>query len=161
MTKSDFDFYNDQKGPQLGRCSNVAEKLLPSDERFGGMTDYKMLLSASTSAQNEGNINEEPMDQQLTEHFSSSDSASTQSSNDFVPAKRQKVSASAKAQNRVPLKQLARISERYGLSDRAAGTAASATMKYFGIISSDDSSFVVDRSNLRRERQTRRRKSFV
>ena len=44
------------------------------------MTDYKMRHAASTSAQNEGNINKEPMDQKATEHASSS--------NDFVPAKR-------------------------------------------------------------------------
>ena len=43
MTKSDFNFYDDQKGPRLGRCSNVLEKLLPSNERFPGMTDYKLL----------------------------------------------------------------------------------------------------------------------
>ena len=59
------------------------------------MTDYKMQQDASTSAQNKGNINKELMNQQSTKHFSSSDSASTQSSNDFAPAKWQKVTASA------------------------------------------------------------------
>ena len=152
MTESDFAFYNDQKGPRLAKCLNVAEKLLPSDETFARMVGYKMQQTPSTSAQSEEQMKKAVKDS--ISPTSSSESASTLSSEDFVPAKRQKVTSNV--QNRASLKELARISERYGLSDRAAAAAATATLKDFGIISSDDASLVIDRSKLRRERQKHR-----
>ena len=42
------------------------------------------------------------------------------------------------------------------MSDRAAAALATATLKDFEVISYDDTSFVIDRSKLRRERQKHR-----
>ena len=148
MTESDFDFYNDQKGPRIAKCLNVVEKLQPSDKTFARMVGYKMQQVPSTSAQSD-----EQMQLVLDDSFSQSSSSASEvtTSENFLPAKRLKVTSSK--QNRASLKEIAKISERYGLSDRAAAAIANATLKDFGMISSDDASLVIDRSKLRRERQ--------
>ncbi len=59
-------------------------------------------------------------------------------------------------QNRLRLPSLARISDRYGVSDRAAAALASSVLEDVGLIQSKDKSMVVDRSKLRRERNRTR-----
>ena len=56
-------------------------------------------------------------------------------------------------QNRVTLKELAMVCERYEVSDRTGTAIASATLKAFGIVTEENKRYVVDRSKLRRERQ--------
>ena len=56
-------------------------------------------------------------------------------------------------QNRVTLKELAMVCERYEVSDRTGAAIASATLKAFGIVTEEDKRYVVDRSKLRRERR--------
>ena len=51
-------------------------------------------------------------------------------------------------QNRVTLKELAMVCERYEVSDRAGAAIASATLKPFGIVTEEDKKYVVDRSKL-------------
>ena len=45
------------------------------------------------------------------------------------------------------------VCERYEVSGRAGAAMASATLKTFGIVTEEDKRYVVDRSQLRRERQ--------
>ena len=56
-------------------------------------------------------------------------------------------------QNRVSLQELVMVFEGYEVSDRAGATTASVTLKAFGIDNEDDRSYVVNRSELRRETQ--------
>ena len=56
-------------------------------------------------------------------------------------------------QNRITLKELAKVCKRYEVSDRAGAAIASATLKAFGIVSEEDKRYVVDRSKQRRQRQ--------
>lgn len=60
-------------------------------------------------------------------------------------------------QMRLPLPALARTSDRYGLSDRAAAAVASAVLQDLSVVIPDDSSHVIDRSKLRRERAKKRK----
>ena len=60
-------------------------------------------------------------------------------------------------QNRVTLKELAMVCERYEVSDGAGAAIASATLKAFEIVTKEDKKYVVDRSKLRRERKKKRR----
>ena len=60
-------------------------------------------------------------------------------------------------QNRVTLKELAMVCERYEVSDRAGAAIASATLKAFGIVTEEDKRSVVDRSKLQSERQKYRK----
>ena len=56
-------------------------------------------------------------------------------------------------QNRQSLKNLTIMCERYQISDRAAATIGSATLKDYGVVTDYDASLVIDRSKLRRERK--------
>ena len=56
-------------------------------------------------------------------------------------------------QNRVTLKELAMVCERYEVTVRASAAIALATLKAFGIVTAEDERYVVDRSKLRREKQ--------
>lgn len=55
---------------------------------------------------------------------------------------------------RLPLSNMAMACERYGISDRAAAAVASAVVNDFDNIHDADISKVVDRNNVRRERET-------
>ena len=56
-------------------------------------------------------------------------------------------------QNRVTLKELAMVCERYEVSDRAGAAIASATLKAFEIVTEKDKRYVMDKSKLQREWQ--------
>lgn len=59
-------------------------------------------------------------------------------------------------QMRIHLPHLATMSDRYGLSDRAAAAVASAVLQDVGLISKTDHNNVIDRHKLRREREKAR-----
>ena len=109
------------------------------------MTECKRQQKPSTFAQEHEKIPDTIF------QSSNSESASNPSLEDCVPTERRKTTENI--QNRATLKELAIISERYGLSDRAAAALTTAPWKDFAIISYDDTSLVIDRSKLRRERQ--------
>ena len=48
---------------------------------------------------------------------------------------------------------LAKMSERFQISDRAAAAIANSVMQDLGLITDDDKTYVIDRSKLRRERE--------
>ena len=48
---------------------------------------------------------------------------------------------------------LARMSERFQISDRAAAAIANSVMQDLNLITDDDKTYVIDRSKLRRERE--------
>ena len=48
---------------------------------------------------------------------------------------------------------LARMSERFQISDRAAAAIANSVMQDLGLITDDDKTYVIDRSKLQRERE--------
>ena len=57
------------------------------------------------------------------------------------------------AQNRQRWTNLARMCERYQLSDRAGAAIATSTLQDMGIVNNEDKSLVIDPSKLRRERE--------
>lgn len=58
----------------------------------------------------------------------------------------------ADSQMRTPLPNLAKEADRYGISDRAAASLATAVLIDVGFITKDNQSFVVDKSKVHRER---------
>lgn len=54
--------------------------------------------------------------------------------------------------NTVELKEVAKIADRYSLSDRAAAAVCTAALIDFGIVTDDNKHFVVDKSKIRRHR---------
>lgn len=61
-------------------------------------------------------------------------------------------------QMRVPLPTLARECDRYGVSDRAAAAISSAVLQDVGLVTEQDSSSVIDRSKIIREKMKKRKK---
>ena len=52
---------------------------------------------------------------------------------------------------------LAKICDRFSMSDRAGAFIASAVLKNFGIIDGQNKELIIDRSKVRREREKERR----
>ena len=77
-------------------------------------------------------------------HTEQSQSSAT---SEFVP------DAQPANQNRMKWSNLARMSERFQVSDRAAAAIANSVMQDLGLITDNDKSYVIDRSKLRRERE--------
>lgn len=149
MTEDDFAFYNDQKGHRIGRCLDAVIPLTSSDNLFIRRTSSQ--ANASTSSA----FNEQASGSGYVSDAGSSGSTSmshlSQSSvgSDFVPD----ASFQAGQQNRFKWTNLARMCERYQLSDRAAAAIANSVLQDVGMITTKDNSYVIDRSKLRRERE--------
>ena len=84
-----------------------------------------------------------------------SDSSSTNTDQTQSSAASEFVSQSMpyENQNRMIWSNLARMSERFQISDRAAAAIANSVMQDLGLITDDDKTYVIDRSKLRRERE--------
>ena len=147
MNEDDFAFYEDQIGPRKRKCLDVVEPIDKPDINFLQKMSQKQSNSNNTVSTSSANID-------IVVGFQSDTSTSENSeiSVSFHPA----LPCSSKSilqQNRVTLKELAMVCERYEVSDRASAAIASATLKAFGIVTEEDERYVVDRSKLRRERQ--------
>jgi len=95
-------------------------------------------------------------------HISSSPSSSSSSSKmeeiEFIPTDSENTETfPSTSQMRVALPTVAQTCDRTGVSDRSAAILVNATLKDIGIITKDDSSRVVDRAKIRRERVKVRR----
>ncbi|KAK5649767.1 hypothetical protein RI129_000796 [Pyrocoelia pectoralis] len=58
--------------------------------------------------------------------------------------------------NKIKLETLSKICDRYGLSDRSAAAIATAVLQDVGVVSSEDTTNVIDRSKVRRARSKNR-----
>ena len=144
MNEDDFAFY-DQIGPKNRKCLDVVEPIDQSDINFLQKMSQKQSNSDNTVSTSSANID-------IVNGFQSDTSTSENSEISFDSA----LPCSSKSilqQNRVALKELAMVCERYEVSDRAGAAIASATLKAFGIVTEEDKRYVVDRSKLRSERQ--------
>jgi hypothetical protein len=136
-------------GPVDMLATRATKRKLARESKVGNRAAAKRISSESVLAQCEI---PEP---------SSSEIDTSDSDNDFpphkVPCGNVPVSCSTETlllvpQNRLRLPSLAIVSDRYGVSDRAAAALASSVLEDVGLIQSQDTSLVVDRSKLRRER---------
>ena len=64
------------------------------------------------------------------------------------------------ASNRKKLPKLAKLCDRFRVSDRAGASIATAVLEDFGVVSQTESGDVIDRYKLRRERQLARERSL-
>ena len=147
MNKDDFAFYEDQIGPRKRKCLDVVEPIDQFDINFLQKMSKKLSNSNNTVSTSSANI-----DIVLGFACDTSTSENSEISVSFDSA----LPCSSKSilqQNRVTLKELVMVCERYEVSDRAGATIASATLKAFGIVTKEDKRYVVDKSKLRRERQ--------
>ena len=147
LNEDDFAFYKDQIGPRKRKCLDVVEPIDQSDINFLQKMSQKQSNSNNAISTSSANID-------IVIGFQSDTSTSRNSEisisfDSALPCS----SKSILQQNRVTLKELAMVCERYEVSDRAGTAIASATLKAFGIVTEEDKRYVVDRNKLRRERQ--------
>ena len=144
MNKNDYAFYQDQKGPRQGKCTNAVETLAESDLNFIKKVTSKEKDVPSTSSINFDStfdMTEIGSDTSESEESSSASSINVLFSNQQIE------------QNRSSLREVAVTCEKFGISDRAGAAIATATLKAFGIATDTNKTNVIDRSKLRRERQ--------
>ena len=146
VNKDDFAFYEDQIGPRKRKCLDVVKLIDQSDINFLQKMSKKLSNSNNTVSTSSANII-------IVLGFASNTSTSENSEisvsfDSALPCS----SKSILQQNRVMLKELAMVCERYKVFDRAGAAIASATLKAFGIVTEEDKRYVVDRSKLWRER---------
>lgn len=109
----------------------------------------------STSKETTDNLDQSYMSLSIVS--SSTDSSDNSSSSEFEPSSTtvRRLDTREKMQ-RVSLDSLAVMSDKTGVSDRAAATIASAVLEGAGLVNKCDSSLVVDRNKVRRARKRAR-----
>ena len=146
MDKNDYAFYQDQKGPRQGKCTNAVEKLAESDLNLIKKVTSKEKDVPSTSSINFDSTSDMAMTEIGSDTSESEESSSASSIN--VLFSNQQIE-----QNRSSLEEVAVTCERFGISDRAGAAIATATLKAFGIAIDTNKTNVIDCSKLRKERQ--------
>ena len=143
MRDEDFQFYENQKTTRTGRC--LAQVVPP--------TESDLRYSRRASNEDEVHERERLRQEELVNVPSTSFAAEASSEATTTDSSEEQISEEEdRAQNRTALANLARACDRYNISDRAGAAVASAALKDFGLISSDDKTNVIDRHKLRRER---------
>ena len=146
MDENDYAFYENQNGPRQGKCTNAVEKLAESDLNFIKKVTSKEKDVPSTSSITFDSACDMTMTKIGSDTSESEESSSASSIN--VLFSNQQIE-----QNRSSLRKVAVTCERFDISDRAAATIATATLKAFGIVTDTNKTNVMDRSKLRREKQ--------
>ena len=141
MNETDFGFYRDQKGPRKEKCLDVVENLEQSDLNFIQKTSQKHSTNmASTSSVNDNMLLSSECENCETDNDNKASELSSMSTSDYeTTSSSNKITAQ---QNRVCLKELAMVCERYEVSDRAGAAVASATLKAFKIVTEEDRRYV-------------------
>ena len=156
MDKNDYAFYEDQKGPRQGKCTNVVEKLAESDLNFIKKVTSKEKDVPSTSSINFDSAFDMTMTMTEIDSDTSESEESSSASSINVLFSNQQIE-----QNKSSLREVAVTCERFGISDRAGAATATATLKAFGIVefvADTNKTNVIDRSKVRRERDKIERK---
>jgi len=155
MTEEDYSFYQDQKGPRVAKCLDVLLPLTSSDKQFMRRSEISSNLSSSSACHSE--METESAADYVSESESTCAYSSQSCTADEFVAESSNIPASS--QNRRKWSNLARMCERYQVSDRAAAAAANSVLEDVGMVTDDDKTCVIDRSKLRREREDAGRKS--
>ena len=152
MTQDDFLFYEDQKGLRKARCLCLEEPLISSDLRFRKKVDSKggdKLPGPSQGGSGDASGAGDPIvldDQSLFSDTEYSCSQSSESSSvSFSGASQPSL------QNRMNFPNLARITERYQISNRAAAALANVVLIDVGLITESQKTYVIDKSKLQQE----------
>ena len=151
MAREDFTFYEDQRTKRKCRCVDEVVPLTQSDLRFRNdaqQPSIPMSTYASASPSLE-QCSAFASDSNNDTDGSASQSSETSEESIFTPQD----SHPSYPQNRRRWTNLARMCERYQLSDRVGAAIATSTLQYMEIVTNEDKSLVIDPSKLRRERE--------
>ena len=145
MTQKDHEFYEDQKGPRNAKCLSSVDPLTSSDYRFQRRVQEKQHESCVE-------LFDESCSSSADIEVVSSDCDNTSLSFESSSATLFGISQPSQ-QNRSNWPNLAKIAERFQISDRAAAALANAVLKDVGLVTENDKKLVIDKNKLRRERQ--------
>jgi len=147
MTEDDFLFYEDQKGRRKAGCLPLKEPF-----SFRGRINKKcgdQLPGPSRRGDASGAGDPIILDDQSL--FLDSEDSCSQYSGSFPISF--SVASKPSLQNRMAFPNLARITERYQISNRAEAALANAWLTDFGLITESKKTYSIDKSKLRYEQQ--------
>ena len=149
MTSDDYAFYEDQKGDRKARCLDKVIPLSQCDRKF-------IQRLHPRTKEGEPSTSQDCKDKSLSPHFGSdlqmeSDSDSTASAHSQITPPHHQ--SETTMQNRRSWENLARMCDRYQLSDRAGAAVGTSVLQDLGLVTNDDRSLVIDHQKLRRERK--------
>lgn len=114
-------------------------------------------MQACSSGYNEDNICESNQDEEVTlTSDEGSDTVSRFAESDSETSDKSDTEFASTTQMRMPLPNLVREADRFGISDRATAAIATAVLADFGLVTNYDRSNVIDKSKVRRERKKMR-----
>lgn len=148
MTKTDFDYYYDQKGPRLGKCVEKVERLTEKDLLFKNR--IKQSISRENKRENPGcSYVPNPVDED-SDHNEQDSEDDIDMEEEYRPPR--STIKNKTEQNRKNWPNLVSMVERFQVSDRAGAAIANAVLKDIGFISASNSKHTICKNKLRRER---------
>lgn len=140
MSADDFEFYNDQKTLRRRQCTSKVVPYTSSDVNF-----QKRILQE----QNRQTENYSVSELKTVESTSDSQSSNESEFSCFIERKKS-------TRNTHDLRHLAKVCDRYNISDRCGAAIANAALLDYGVIKENDMNLAIDKSKLRRQRSKHR-----
>ena len=148
MTDEDFAFYKDQASKRVGKCVDAVVPLTSSDRQFLRRSRLLQSHPEPPTCSSATSTSESALGYLSESSSTNTDQSQSSATSEFIPE-----SMPYENQNRKDWANLARMCERFQISDRAAAAIANSVMQDLALITDDDKTYVIDRSKLRRERE--------
>ena len=146
MTDEDFAFYKDQASRRVGKCVDAVVPLTSSDRQFLRRSRLLQSHPESPTCFSATSTSDSALGYLSESSSTNTDQSQSSATSEFIPE-----SMPYENQNRKDWPNLARMCERFQISDRAAAAIANSVMQDLGLITDDDKTYVIDRSKLRRD----------
>ena len=151
MTDDDYAFYKDQTSKRVGKCVNAVVPSTSANIQFLRRSRPLQPHPEPPTCSSVTSVTSVP--ESALDYLSDSSSTNTDQTQFSAASEFVSQSMPYENQNRMIWSNLARMSERFQISDRAAAAIANSVMQDLGLITDDDKTYVIDRSKLRRERE--------
>ena len=151
MTDDDYAFYKDQTSKRVGKCVDAVAPSTSADMQFLRCSRPLQPHPEPPTCSSVTSVTSVP--ESALDYLSDSSSTNTDQTQSSAASEFVSQSMPYENQNRMIWSNLARMSEHFQISDRAAAAIANSVMQDLGLITDDDKTYVIDRSKLRRERE--------
>ena len=148
MTDEDFAFCKDQTSRQVGNCVDAVVPLTSSDRQFLRWSRLLQSHPEPPTCSSATSTSESALGYLSESSSTNTDQLQSSATFEFIPE-----SMPYENQNWKDWPNLARMCERFQISDRAPAAIANSVMQDLGLIIDDNKTYVIDRSKLRRERE--------
>ena len=151
MTDDDYAFYKDQTSKRVGKCVDAVVPSTSADIQFLRRSRPLQPHPEPPTCSSVTSVTSVP--ESALDYLSDSSSTNTDQTQSSAASEFVSQSMPYENQNRMIWSNLARMSERFQISDRAAAAIANSVMQDLSLTTDDDKTYVIDRSKLRRERE--------